>query len=118
MANLPLIKVPIVDYGADQPAMTRYRKEGEERALKLNNRGPLRFDATGNLDSAILDAYTRNGFYVFEGLVREEELQDIERDVAEILARAPITKDATVDSLGRPALGTDCKVPNINWVKP
>jgi len=118
MANLPLIKVPIVDYGPDEPAMARYRKEGEERALKLNNRGPLRFDASGKLDSAILDAYTRNGFYIFEGLVREEELQDIERDVAEILDRAPVTKDAKVDSRGRPALGADCKAPNINWVKP
>lgn len=118
MANLPLIKVPIVDYGPDQAAMARYRKEGEERALKLNNRGPLRFDASGNLDSAILDAYTRCGFYIFESLLLEQELQDIERDVAEILARAPVTKDAKVDSLGRPALGVDCKAPNINWVKP
>ena len=44
MANLPLVKVPIVDYGADEPAMVRYRKEGEVRALSLGNRGPIRFD--------------------------------------------------------------------------
>jgi len=36
MANLPLVKVRIVDYGADQPAMARYRKEGEERAMRLS----------------------------------------------------------------------------------
>jgi hypothetical protein len=87
MPNLPLVKVAIVDYGSDEPAMARYRKEGEERAMRLGNRGPLRFDRDGDLDSAILAAYSRCGFCVFEGLLREEELTDIERDVAEMLAR-------------------------------
>ena len=86
--------------------------------MGLGNRGPLRFDRAGNLDSAIIDAYSRCGFYVFEGLLREEELADIECDVAEILARAPVTKDAKVDSQGRPALGVDCKALNISWVRP
>jgi len=118
MANLPLVKVPIVDYGPDQPAMVRYRREGEERAMNLGNRGPLRFDRYGELEPSIIDAYSRCGFYVFEGLLGAEELQDIEHDVADILARAPIAKDAKVDSQGRPALGVDCKALNISWVKP
>jgi hypothetical protein len=118
MANLPIVKVPIVDYGPDQPAMARYRREGEERAMGLGNRGPLRFERDGNLDPAIIDAYSRCGFYVLQGLLREEELADIERDVAEILARAPVTKDAKVDRQGRPALGVDCKALNISWVRP
>jgi Phytanoyl-CoA dioxygenase (PhyH) len=118
MANLPLVKVPIVDYGPDQSAMARYRGEGEERALRLGNRGPIQFDRDGNLDPAILNAYSRCGFYIFEGLLGEEELKDIERDVAEMLARAPVTKGATVDSQGRPALGVDCQASNISWVRP
>jgi Phytanoyl-CoA dioxygenase (PhyH) len=118
MANLPLVKVPIVDYGPDQPAMVRYRREGEERAMNLGNRGPLRFDRYGELEPSIVDAYSRCGFYIFEGLLGAEELQDIEHDVADILARAPIAKDAKVDSQGRPALGVDCKALNISWVKP
>jgi hypothetical protein len=118
MANLPLVKVPIVDYGPDQQAMERYRKEGEERARKLGNRGPIRFDWQGSLDPAIVDAYSRCGFYIFEGLLVQEELKDIERDVAEILANAPVTKDAKVDSQGRPALGVDCQALNISWVRP
>ena len=118
MANLPLPQVRIVDYGPEQAAMERYRKEGEGRAMRLGNRGRLRFDSEGKLDRAILDAYSRCGFYVFEGLLREDELKDIERDVAEIVARAPITKDAKVDKLGRPALAADCKAPIISWVKP
>ena len=118
MANLPLLKVPIVDYGADQSAMDRYRKEGEERAMQLGNRGALRFDRAGTFDPAIQDAYKCCGFYIFEGLLAEEELKDLERDVAEMLARAPVTKGAAVDSRGRPALSADCKAPNISWVKP
>ncbi len=118
MANLPLIKVPIVDYGPDQAAMEQYRKNGEERALRLGNRGPLRFDREGQLDPAILNAYSRCGFYVFEGLLGKEELEDIERDVAEILARAPVNKQAKVDSQGRPAFDADCTARNISWVKP
>jgi hypothetical protein len=114
MANLPLLKVPIVDYGAEQSAMERYRKEGEERAMRLGNRGALKFDGAGNLDPPILDAYKRCGFYIFEGLLAEEELRDLEGDVAEMLARAPVTRGAAVDSQGRPALSADCKVPNIS----
>jgi len=118
MANLPLIKVPIVDYGADQAAMERYRRDGEARAMTLGNRGPIRFDREGNLDPAIVDAYSRCGFYVFEELLGSEELKDIEHDVADILARTPVTKGATVDSQGRPALGVECQALNISWVKP
>lgn len=117
MANLPLIKVPIVDY-PEQEAMERYRREGEDRAMRLGNRGPIRFDAEGNLDRAILDAYKRCGFYVFEGLLHDDELKDIERDVADIIARTPVTKGAPVDREGRPALGADCQAPTVSWVKP
>src|SRR5579872_3184063 len=89
MANLPLIKVPIVDYGAEQAAMERYRREGEARAAALGNRGKLRFDSDGKVDRAILDAYSRCGFYIFEGLLHEDELKDIEHDVADIISRTP-----------------------------
>src|ERR1700735_1199855 len=117
MANLPLIKVPIVDY-PEQEAMERYRREGEARAMRLGNRGPIRFDAEGNLDRAILEAYKRCGFYVFEGLLHEDELKDIERDVADIIARTPVTKGAALDREGRPAIGADCEAPTVSWVKP
>ena len=118
MANLPLINVPIVDYGPDEPAMERYRMEGEERALRLGNRGALRFDREGKLDRMIFDAYSRCGFYIFEDLLGQDELDDIERDVAEILVRAPVNKQSKVDSQGRPAFDADCKAQNISWVKP
>jgi hypothetical protein len=118
MVNLPLLEVPIVDYGDAEPAMVRYREEGERRARALGNRGPIRFDDSGRLDQSILDAYERVGFYIFEGVLGQDELDDIERDVADMLERAPVTKGATVDRHGRPALGADSRGNNLSWIKP
>jgi len=118
MTKLPLIEVPIVNYGTEETAMARYRAEGERRAGTLGNRGPLRFDSDGGLDPAIREAYSRYGFYVFEGVLAERELADIERDVAAMLARVPVTRGATLDRDGRPALGADCKGMNVSWVRP
>ncbi len=98
--------------------MERYREAGTERALALGNRGPVSFDDAGKLDSTIVEAYSRCGFYVFEGVLEEEELADIERDVAHILERAPVTRSAKLDSQGRPALGIDCEARNLHWVRP
>lgn len=118
MANLPLIEVPTVDYGADEQAMVRFRDEGTMRALALDNRGPIRFDDDGQLHPAILDSYSRHGFYVFEGVLGPDELADIERDVADMLDRAPVDPEATVDRHGRRALGVDCEARNVSWVRP
>jgi len=118
MIRLPRVDVPVVDYGPEEAAMRRYREEGTARALALGNRGPLRFGADGNLDPAILDAYWKHGFYVFEGVLAPDELDDIERDVVDMLERAPVNKGATVDSHGRTALGVGCKAANLSWVRP
>ena len=118
MVNLPLHDVAIVDYGADEAAMVRYREAGTTRALALDNRGPIRFDADGRLDPAIVDSYARHGFYIFTKVLEDEELKDIERDVAELLERAPVTEGAKVDRRGRPALGVDGKATTVKMVKP
>lgn len=118
MAKLPLIDAPPVDYGPHETAMARYRDDGTRRALALDNRGPIRFDSSGRLDPAILDAYSRYGFYVFESVIEPSELRDIERDVVDMLARAPVTRGAPLDRNGRPALGTDCRAVNVVWVEP
>ncbi len=56
-------------YGEDADAMRAYLVEGQKRAMALDNRGPIRFDANGRLDPAIREAYSKYGFYVFEGAV-------------------------------------------------
>src|SRR5262245_33397497 len=118
MSRLPLLEVPIVDYGDDEAAMVRYRAEGEKRAARLGNRGPLVLDDEGRLDEDILAAYARCGFYVFEGLLGRDELDDIERDLVDLLDRVPVAKDATVDRHGRRALGVGHKGRNLVWVRP
>src|SRR3954468_6066577 len=69
MGKLPVVEVPIVDYGEAEAAMVEYRRAGEARAMALGNRGPLVIDDQGRVDPAVLDAYERTGFYVFEGVL-------------------------------------------------
>ena len=116
--NLPLLEVSGADYGDDEAAMVDYRADGTARAMAMDNRGPIRYDANGKLHPDILDAYSRAGFYVFEDVLGEAERADLERDVADILDRAPVAKDAKLDKHGRPALGVDCQARTVGWVKP
>jgi hypothetical protein len=107
-----------VDYGPEELAMQAYLREGERRAYALGNRGPIRFTPQGELHPDILDAYWRCGFYVFEGVLRPEELADIERDLHEILERLPSERGSPVDRKGRPALGVGHEAPTLFWSKP
>jgi hypothetical protein len=107
-----------VDYGPEEAAMRAYLREGERRAYALGNRGPIRLAAGGKLHPDILDAYWRCGFYVFEGVLRPEELADIQADLRVILDRLPSEKDSPVDAKGRPALGVDNAAPTLFWSKP
>ena len=102
----------------DDDAMQSYILEGKARAAKLGNRGPTRFDENGKLHPNILDAYWRCGFYIFEGVLNPDELADIELDLFDIMERLPAEKDASVDAMGRPALGADCAAPTLFWSKP
>jgi hypothetical protein len=106
------------DYGPHEDAMRAYRDAGTRRAMALPNRGPIRFNADGTLDQAILDAYRAYGFYIFTGVLNQIELDDLRSDVNELLERAPVHKGAEVDIKGRPALGLDNSARNIVWVKP
>ena len=84
-----------------------YLHAGEERARRLANRGPVRLGADGSLHPDILDAYWAHGFYVFEGVVGERELQELRADVDMMIERAPVRPGAEVDRHGRPALGRE-----------
>ena len=107
-----------VDYGPDEAAMQVYLREGEQRANRLGNRGPIRFNADGTLHEDIMEAYSRHGFYIFEAVLKHDELQDIEADLFDILERLPTQEGSTVDAKGRPALGADCEAPTLFWSKP
>jgi hypothetical protein len=109
---------PRVDYGAEEAAMQAYLRDGEKRAFALGNRGPIRFTDTGELHPDIVAAYWRCGFYVFEGVLKADELADIERDLRDILERLPVERGGALDAKGRLALAADCRGPNLLWSKP
>jgi hypothetical protein len=118
MPNLPILDVAIGDYGTDEEAIVQYREQGTIRAMNLGNRGPVRYDANGQIHPEIIDAYTRCGFYILEGVFGPQERADIEHDIAQMLERCPVSKDAPLDRHGRPALGADLKGRTVTWVKP
>ncbi len=93
-----------------------YFEAGEKRALALGNRGPVRFDSEGRLDPAIREAYERTGFYVFEGVVDEAELGELDADLERLLERAPAEEGSEVDSKGRPAAGLG-RQPQFLWAE-
>ena len=95
-----------------------YIRTGERMAYQLGNRGPLKFNADGTADRAILDAYWHFGFYVFEGAVKSDELVELQTELEGAFDRAPHTKDAILDSGGRPAMGTESELSSFRYSKP
>jgi hypothetical protein len=92
---------------AHNEAMHEYVRLGTDRAYSIGNRGPIRFDADGKLAQEILDAYWQHGFYIFEGLIAEEEISLLRQDYDDILDHAPVDNNSDVDVYGRPAWGID-----------
>ncbi|MEM7359074.1 MAG: phytanoyl-CoA dioxygenase family protein [Pseudomonadota bacterium] len=105
-------------YGDQADAMREYLIQGQAKALQLDNRGPLLFDEQGNLDDAIRQAYSKYGFYIFEGVMNAQELQDITEDLDNMRQQFPVSSTSAVTESGEPALGSDCKAPNLLWSKP
>jgi hypothetical protein len=106
------------NHSDEDAATAQYFRQGEVRARALDNRGPVRYTAQGEVHPEILAAYWHYGFYVFENVLRTEELADVEKDLNDILDRLPTAQDATVDHKGRPAIGVSCKAPTLFWSKP
>ena len=105
-------------YGDDAEAMREYLLYGHARAMQLDNRGPISFDSNGNLDQRIVDAYSEYGFYVFTGVLKPEELRDIEQDLEALKKRFPVGPGEKLAADGTPALGANCKAPTLVWSKP
>ena len=95
-----------------------YLRAGMERASKLDNRGPVRFGADGSLQPHILEAYRKYGFYVFQGVVGEAELEEIRHAVDTMIEGAPVRPGAGLDRHGRPAFGRDYGYQPFTMVRP
>lgn len=94
-----------------------YFDAGRQRALDLSNRGPVRFIGDGALHPDIVEAYWRTGFYVFEGLIDDDELADAISDFESLRARLPAQRGSSVDRDGNPAFGSDLEARTVVWGK-
>jgi hypothetical protein len=74
----------VLSAGQHADKMADYMREGEARALRLGNRGPIKLDAAGKLEQGILDAYLEYGFYVFENAIEQNELEELRLDVERV----------------------------------
>jgi len=108
-------RIPASDY---TQRMQRYARRGMARAWRLGNRGPVRFDTHGNVHPEIVEAYWRHGFYVFTNVLRQPEIEELRRDVNDLLARAPTGPGQPLDAENRPAVGIDMTRYPYSFVKP
>ncbi|MDG2005148.1 MAG: phytanoyl-CoA dioxygenase family protein [Novosphingobium sp.] len=99
-------------------AMRDFCREGTARAMALGNRGPIRFTANGQLHPDIVEAYDRCGFYVFERVIAQPELGELQAAHDDIVTRLPVSPDSQLDSRGRPAIGSEHGAPSVMWSKP
>ena len=116
--SLDSIEACAAHYGEQADAMRDYLLTGEQAALKLDNRGPIRFDASGRLAADILEKYSEYGFYVFENVIGTDELNDIQADMDALRARFPTEPGGKLTADGKPALGADSQSLNLLWSKP
>jgi hypothetical protein len=95
-----------------------YIETGLELERAIGNRGPAKFDADGKLDAGILSAFKEHGYYVFEGLVQQSEIDAMRVEIDRLLDQAPTGKDSTVDHKGRPAFGQQFERRTYTFIKP
>ncbi len=112
------IKACAAYYGENADEMEAYLLDGEKRALELGNRGPIKFAQNGKLSKEIREAYSKNGFYIFENVIDANELEDIKEDLEQLRENFPAGPETTLDSNGKPAFNADSKALTLVWSKP
>ena len=80
--------------------------------------GLFSFDNDGNLSKNIREAYSKYGFYIFEGALSDEEVEDIKSDIKQLRSKFPTGPESNVNSDGEPAMNADSKALTLVWSKP
>ena len=104
--------------GQHAAAMADYLAERSDAATALGSRGPVRYDADGNLHPDILAEFETNGFYIFEGVIDHAEVPELRSAVEDTIERAPSPPDSNTDAQGRPALGLAYPISPYIFIKP
>jgi hypothetical protein len=100
-------------YGDDAAAVKQYLID----AKALPNRGPLRFDASGDIHGDIIKGYASYGFYIFESALSLEEVGELKADLEVMRDNFPAEMGAPTDAKGRLALGADTTGFTLQWAK-
>ncbi|MGB5324640.1 MAG: phytanoyl-CoA dioxygenase family protein [Pseudomonadales bacterium] len=116
--SIKSIEACAAHYGEQRDAMRQYLIEGEQRALAMANRGPLKFGPDGQLDAAIREAYSHYGFYIFEGVLAQEEIRDLEDDLERMCKLFPARNGDALNPEGGPALGYGHNTLSLLWSTP
>jgi hypothetical protein len=105
-------------YGKESEAVKQYLINGEQNALALDNRGPIKFDQNGNLSSLIKEAYSKYGFYIFQGVLNSDEVEDIKEDLENLRQQFPTGPESKLNAKGEPAMNAESQSLTLLWSKP
>ncbi len=105
-------------YGEEASSMKEYLLNGEKNALALENRGPISFEDNGSLSKSIREAYSKYGFYIFEDVLDQDELEDIKIDLENLRTQFPTGPESLVSADGGPAMNAESKSLTLVWSKP
>lgn len=92
----------------DTLAPLAWQVTAREAALALPNRGPIELDENGRLQPHVLRTMEELGFYIFTGVISEDELADLRGDLAHVLARS------TTNSTGAEVLDQAAQAEGFN----
>ena len=72
----------------------------QKRAVELGKRGPVKLDEAGNLDSLIIEANQRTGFYVFTNVLDVKEVVELQFEFHTLLENSPTSREGLYDKHG------------------
>ena len=98
--------------------MNEYILEGLDNSKLLDNRSQVIYDENGNLSKDIINKYNKYGFYVFENIVKIDELNVLKEEVDKVIDGAPISPGSKLDKKGEPALFRDLRKEPYIYAKP
>lgn len=102
----------------EKTTLKDFFEEARHRALELPNRGPLTIGDDGTIDRNLLDSYWKYGFYILEDVLDASEMSELTSEFQDLLQRAPVARDATVDSEGRALCFSELQRKQFRFVKP
>ena len=118
MSSEVVLGNPTISPSNRAEAMSVIVETGEAMALQLGNRGPVRYNSSGEIHGDILSAYSEQGFYVFTNLIADDEIEELRAEMDSVLARAPVGPDSDLDADGNTAIGMDFAQNPFQFAKP